>query len=67
LREGFRRKFRRFALVYLVARSTIAFIWLYHGLVPKLLYHDPIELDLLSRIGTPGSRLQVAVTRRRVG
>ena len=50
------------ALVYLVARSTIAFIWLYHGLVPKLLYHDPIELDLLSRISTPGSRLQVAVT-----
>jgi len=36
LREGFRRKFRKFALVYLVARSTIAFM-LYHGLVPKLL------------------------------
>ncbi len=55
------------ALVYLVARGTIAFIWFYHGLVPKLLYHDAIELDLISRIGTPGPRLHAAVTRRRVG
>ena len=50
------------AIVYLLARGTIAFIWFYHGLVPKLLYHDAIELDLLSRIGTPDSRLHVAVT-----
>src|SRR5580704_9406806 len=50
------------ALIYLVARGTMAFIWLYHGLVPKLLYHDASELDLLSRIGTPGSRLQAAAT-----
>ena len=50
------------ALIYLVARGTMAFIWLYHGLVPKLLYHDAIELDLLSRIGTPGSRLHAAAT-----
>src|SRR5947208_2493059 len=35
------------ALVYLAARGTMAFIWFYHGLVPKLLYHDKIELDLL--------------------
>ena len=50
------------AFVYLVARGTIAFIWLYHGLVPKLLYHDAIELDLLRRIGTPTSHLLTAVT-----
>lgn len=50
------------ALIYLVARGTMAFVWLYHGLVPKLLYHDAIELDLLSRIGTPGSRLHAAAT-----
>ena len=49
------------ALVYLVARGTIAFIWLYHGLVPKLLYHDAIELDLIGRIGTPAARLHAAV------
>jgi len=50
------------ALVYLAARGTMAFIWFYHGLVPKLLYHDKIELDLLSRIGTPPTSLQPAAT-----
>jgi hypothetical protein len=50
------------AFVYAVARGTIAFIWFYHGLVPKLLHHDAIELDLLTRIGTPASRLITAVT-----
>jgi len=50
------------ALIYFVVRSTLAFIWLYHGLIPKLLYHDAIELDLLSRVGTPASRLILAVT-----
>ena len=50
------------ALVYCIARATIAFTWLYHGLVPKLLRHDAAELDLLSRIGTAASRLTMAVT-----
>src|ERR1700680_2652950 len=53
---------RNQALIYSVARGTLAFIWLYHGLIPKLLHHDAIELDLLSRIGTPASRLILAVT-----
>lgn len=39
----------------------MAFIWFYHGLVPKLLYHDKIELDLLSRIVPPES-LHAAAT-----
>src|SRR5215469_10308518 len=50
------------ALVYSIARSTVAFTWFYHGLFPKLLYHDPIELDLVSRVGTPTARLIMAVT-----
>src|SRR5947208_5962989 len=50
------------ALVYLAARGTMAFIWFYHGLVPKLLYHDKIELDLLSRIGTSPERLHMTAT-----
>ncbi|MGH9544216.1 MAG: DoxX-like family protein [Terriglobales bacterium] len=49
------------SLIYLVARGTMAFIWLYHGLVPKLLYHNAIELDLLSRV-TPASQVHAAVT-----
>jgi DoxX-like family len=49
------------AAIYAVSRGTMAFIWLYHGLVPKLLYHDRIELDLLSRIAPPQS-LHTAAT-----
>jgi len=41
------------ALVYAISRGVLAFIWFYHGLVPKLLYRDKIELDLLSRIAPP--------------
>ena len=49
-------------LVYSIARATVAFTWFYHGLFPKLLHHDAIELDLVSRVGTPASRLIMAVT-----
>jgi len=49
------------ALIYGISRGTMAFIWFYHGLVPKLLYHDRIELDLLSRIAPP-QRLYAAAT-----
>jgi hypothetical protein len=50
------------ALVYALSRGTIAFIWFYHGLIPKLLYHDKVELDLLSRIGTAPGNLHAAAT-----
>ncbi len=50
------------AIVYALARGTTAFIWFYHGLVPKLLYHDRAELDLLSRIGTAPQNLSQAAT-----
>lgn len=48
------------ALVYSVARATLTFIWFYHGLVPKLIRHDAVELDLLSRIVTSPNRLIMA-------
>jgi hypothetical protein len=50
------------ALVYALARGTAAFVWFYHGLVPKLLYHDKAELDLLGRIGTAPQDLHAAAT-----
>jgi hypothetical protein len=50
------------AIGYALARGTAAFIWFYHGLVPKLLYHDKAELDLLSRIGTAPQNLSKAAT-----
>jgi hypothetical protein len=49
-------------LVYALARGMSAFIWLYHGLVPKLLYHNRAELDLLSRIGTAPQHLRSAAS-----
>ena len=49
-------------IIYSIARGTVAFTWFYHGLFPKLLHRDAIELDLISRIGTPASRLIMAVT-----
>jgi hypothetical protein len=49
-------------IIYALARGTMAFIWLYHGLVPKLLFHDRIELDLLNRIGTAPAEVNTAVT-----
>ena len=53
---------RERALVYGLARGTAAFIWFYHGLVPKLLFHDRSELDLLGRIVTHSERLSVAAS-----
>jgi len=34
-------------LAHLVSVLTLAFVWIYHGIVPKLLYPDAGELDLL--------------------
>lgn len=45
------------ALIYCLARLTLALIWLYHGVVPKLLYRDPEELRMLADAGVPVSRL----------
>jgi hypothetical protein len=49
-------------IVYSIARAAVAFTWFYHGLFPKLLHHDAIELDLVNRVGIPASRLIMAVT-----
>jgi hypothetical protein len=49
-------------IIYGLSRGTTAFIWLYHGLVPKLLFQDRIELDLLSRIATAPAEVNTALT-----
>lgn len=43
------------SLIYFLTRSTLAFIWFYHGLVPKILYRSPDELAMLSITGMPSS------------
>lgn len=45
----------RFAMAYAVCRSVLAFVWIYHGLVPKLLFRDAGELRMLSDSGIGGS------------
>ncbi len=43
----------RRALVHAVAASAVAFVWLWHGLVPKLLGPHPDELAMLAETGVP--------------
>jgi DoxX-like family len=45
------------ALIDGVSRLTIAFIWLYHGAVPKLLYHSQDEIRMLTDAGVSQSHL----------
>ena len=42
------------SVVHWVARGTLAFVWLYHGIVPKLLAPAG-EIELASRAGVPAS------------
>lgn len=37
-----------FAIIHALARLSIAFIWIWHGLVPKLWAHNPDELTMLA-------------------
>jgi uncharacterized membrane protein YphA (DoxX/SURF4 family) len=45
------------ALLHALARLTVALIWLYQGLVPKLLYRHPDEVTLLQAAGINGTWL----------
>ena len=42
---------RRIAVTYTLLRILVAFVWLYHGLVPKILVRHPSELELIARSG----------------
>jgi hypothetical protein len=44
-----------FAVVHAIARTGIAFVWLWQGLVPKLLFKDADERALLAAAGLPES------------
>lgn len=44
----------RLAVIHAVARLTVAFIWIWHGLVPKLLFRNPDERLMLTDAGLPG-------------
>jgi uncharacterized membrane protein YphA (DoxX/SURF4 family) len=50
------------AFVYALARLTVAFVWLYHGLIPKLIYRNADELSMLRDAGIPPSHLPAAMS-----
>jgi hypothetical protein len=41
----------RKAIVYGICRGTLAFVWIYQGLVPKILFHDGDEIAMLKGAG----------------
>lgn len=48
---------------YNLSRIAIAFIWLYHGLIPKLIFSHATELELVEKgpvIGTPEITIMIA-------
>ena len=48
---------------YNISRLAIAFIWLYHGFVPKLIFQHATEIELINKgpvIGTPETMLLIA-------
>lgn len=43
------------ATVYAVARGAVAFVWMWHGLVPKMIARDAAERLMLRQVGLPTS------------
>jgi hypothetical protein len=42
-----------FALIHAIARITVAFIWIWHGLIPKLIFRQADERAMLAQAGIP--------------
>ncbi len=47
--------------IHAAARLTLAFVWLWHGLVPKLLFHHRDELMMLAQSGIATPSLHTAL------
>lgn len=52
----------RHSVAYLVARLTVAVVFIFQGLVPKLIFHHPTEVALLSAAGFSPSLTWRALT-----
>jgi len=44
---------RVFGLIYFLSRSTLAFVWFYHGLLPKILFANTGEAEITAAAGFP--------------
>jgi len=51
----------RQSLIYGVSRIAVALIWIYHGLIPKLLFRHADELALIRAAGIPEQNLAVVI------
>jgi hypothetical protein len=51
----------RRSVIHVLCRLSVAFVWLYQGLVPKLIAHHTDELELLADAGIPSSIMPAAV------
>ena len=49
-------------LVYALARGSVAFVWIYHGVIPKLLFPQPDEASLLEAAGLPSTSIAFVLT-----
>lgn len=58
---------RGFALIHLLARSSLAFVWLWHGLVPKLLFPNTGEIGVSVASGIPAALAPTINTLAGVG
>ena len=50
------------SMIHGLARISAAFVWIYHGLVPKLLFRSPDEVRMMVGSGIPESALRTCVT-----
>jgi hypothetical protein len=57
----------RSSLIHAMARTVIAFIWLYHGLIPKLIFLSQDEVALLTNSGFLPDAARVAVRLLGIG
>jgi len=51
----------RQSIIYAICRLTVAFIWIYQGLVPKLLFRNPDEGAMLAAAGWSAESILVGV------
>jgi len=51
----------RQSIIYALSRFTLAFVWMYHGLVPKILFHHADEVALLRAGGIAAEQISVAI------
>ena len=53
--------------IHVVARLGLAFVFAYHGLVPKLLTRHKDEIAMLRDVGLPAERANTALTAFGIG